>query len=421
MSNGKNYFGKISHTLSMRNYFSKFFKLVRLIWFGVLSAPIVLLLRLVRPAIRIRLGVLDIGRLGGSFDLFWYLICRDLAAPYKYAWDFFYFTPTDVISNNFWVAILARELKLFAPTPFLSKLLLTVCRLNKFLPHSHLNEILFPATFSPVNEVIHAAITNPRVLLQFTREEDELGIRGIVALGIPVEGQFVCFHARDSSYLNDKHPGIDWQYHDYRDSKIGNYIPAAEELCSRGLWAVRVGEIALEPIISSNKAVIDYTYSGTRSEFMDIYLGAKCKFMIISDTGLFLVPTMFRRPIVFVNWVLLPLIHVWSTGVVITKKFFSVSKNRLLTYREILSREEGVYGDLGLAAESGIQLVENSPAEIQAAAVEMNERIDGLWADSKEDIALQNRFWEIFGADRLRNPELRIGAEFLRSNTNLLA
>ena len=104
---------------------------------------------------------------------------------------------------------------------------------------------------------------------------------------------------------------------------------------------------------------------------------------------------------------------------VITKKFFSVSKNRLLTYREILS-QEGVYGDLGMAAESGIQLLQNSPAEIQAAAVEMNDRLDGLWTDSKEDIALQNRFWEIFGSDRLRNPELRIGAEFLRGNTNLL-
>ena len=171
MSSGKNYSGKISHTLSMRNYFSKFFKLVRIIWFGALSAPIVLLLRLVRPAIQIRLGALDIGRLGESFNLFWYLICRDPAAPYKYRFDFFFFIPTDVISNNFWVAILSREVKLFAPVPFLSKLLLTVSRLNKFLPHCHLNEIPLPRTFSPSNEVIHAAITNPRVLLEFTREE----------------------------------------------------------------------------------------------------------------------------------------------------------------------------------------------------------------------------------------------------------
>ena len=105
---------------------------------------------------------------------------------------------------------------------------------------------------------------------------------------------------------------------------------------------------------------------------------------------------------------------------VITKKFFSVEKNRLLTYREILSRGNGVYGDLGLVAESGIQLIESTSAEICAAAVEMNDRIDGLWTDTEEDIVLQNQFWDIFGVDRFRNPELRIGAEFLRSNNDLL-
>ena len=170
----------------------------------------------------------------------------------------------------------------------------------------------------------------------------------------------------------------------------------------------------------SSAAVVDYTHSGQRSEFMDIYLGAKCKFMICSETGLNLVPTMFRRPIVFVNWVLIPYFYVSSRGVVITKKFFSVQKNRLLTFREILSPDSGFYGELGFAAESGVQLIENTPAEICAAAVEMNERADGLWRDTEEDIVLQNQFWDIFGVDRSRNPELRIGAEFLRTNTNLL-
>ena len=64
--------------------------------------------------------------------------------------------------------------------------------------------------------------------------------------------------------------------------------------------------------------------------------------------------------------------------------------------------------------------MESTPAEICAAAVEMNQRIDGRWSATEEDAVLQNRFWDIFGADRLRNPELRIRAEFLRSNTNLL-
>lgn len=386
----------------------------------MLAIPIVLVMRLVRPVFRLRLGSLDIGRLGGSFDAFWHLALKESASQFEYTFDLFYFIPTAVISNKFWVAILAREIHLLAPVPFLSHLFTTVHKLNKYLPYSSLNDIPLPATFCPSNAETRAVLTNPKVLLQFTRAEEEIGSQNTVALGIPVGRPFICFHARDSSYLDEKHPNIDWRYHDYRDSRIDNYILAAEELTRRGLWALRIGEIAKNPIGTSNSCVIDYTYSGKRSEFMDIYLAAKCKFMICSETGLNLVPTMFRRPIVFVNWVLIPYIYLWSTGVVITKKFFSVNKNRLLTFREILSGEWGVYSDLGLAAESGIRLVENTPLEIQAAAGEMNDRIDGRWTDSEEDIALQYRFWEIFGPGRYRNSELRIGAEFLRSNANLL-
>ena len=393
---------------------------MRIVGFTCLAAPIVVLMRLVRPVIRIRLGALDIGRLGGSFGAFYYLAIKESVVTFKVTLDVFYFLPTTVVSNRFWVTILAREIHLLAPVRFLSHLFHTIYMLNSYLPHAYLNEIPRIAPFATINVVTRAIISNPNVLLQFTKAEEQLGSEHTAALGIPLVGQFVCFHARDSSYLREKHPGVDWHYHDYRDSLIGNYISAAEELTRRGLWAVRIGEIAAEPIMPSSAAVVDYTYSGKRSEFMDIYLGAKCKFMICSETGLNLVPTMFRRPIVFVNWVLIPYIYVWSRGVVITKKFFSLQKNRLLTYREILSRDMGVYGDLGFAAESGIQLIENTPAEICAAAVEMNDRIDGLWTDTEEDIVLQNQFWDIFGADRFRNPELRIGAEFLRSNTNLL-
>lgn len=404
----------------MHNFVWRFIKLLRIVGFTCLAAPIVVLMMLIRPVIRIRLGALDIGRLGGSFDAFFYLAVKQTVATPKYTTDVFYFIPTTVISNRFWVGMLAREIHLLAPVQFLSHLLHAIYRMNRYLPHADLNEVPLLGSFVTSNVLTHAIVANPKVLLKFTNAEEQLGSENTVALGIPAEGKFVCFHARDSSYLSEKHPGVDWHYHDYRDSRIGNYISAAEELTRRDLWAVRIGEIVAERIVHSSSAVIDYTHSGKRSEFMDIYLGAKCKFMICSETGLNLVPTMFRRPIVFVNWVLIPCIYVWSRGVVITKKFFSVQKNRLLTYREILSRDSGVYGDLGFAAESGIQLIENTPAEICAAAVEMNDRIDGLWTDTEEDIVLQNQFWDIFGVDRFRNPELRIGAEFLRSNTNLL-
>jgi putative glycosyltransferase (TIGR04372 family) len=118
--------------------------------------------------------------------------------------------------------------------------------------------------------------------------------------------------------------------------------------------------------------------------------------------------------------VLLPYIYVWCTGVVITKKFFSVSRNRLLTYREIFSPDAGVYGETGMAAINDIELIENTAAEIRAASIEMNDRIDGQWETTNEDLRLQTQFWELFGNDRARNPDLHIGAEFLRQNADLL-
>ena len=377
-------------------------------------------MRLARPIVQVRLGALDIGRLGGSLNAFWYIALENSIAPPTHTFDIFFWLPTNTISNHFWVKILSRHIRLIPPSPFFSHLFLSVDSLNKYLPNSSSNVISLPNAFLPSNIYTRLCLANPNPLLKLLTQEEELGKQNLSDLGIPEGQQFISFHARDSSYLEAKYPNVDWEYHDYRDSTIGNYILAAEEMARRGLWAVRIGEVAKEPIVTTHSAIIDYTFSGQRSEFMDIYLGAKCKFMIVSDTGMNLVPTMFRTPMVFVNWVPLHYIYVWCKGVVITKKFFSLGRNRLLTYREIFSPDTGVYGETGMAAINDIELIENTAAEIRAASIEMNDRIDEQWETTNEDLRLQTQFWELFGNDRARNPDLHIGAEFLRQNADLL-
>ncbi len=54
----------------MQKYCQRIIKAVKIAGSTFVAAPSVLLLRLVRPVIRFRLGALDIGRLGGSFGLF---------------------------------------------------------------------------------------------------------------------------------------------------------------------------------------------------------------------------------------------------------------------------------------------------------------------------------------------------------------
>ena len=44
---------------------------------------------------------------------------------------------------------------------------------------------------------------------------------------------------------------------------------------------------------------------------------------------------------------------------------------------------------------AGIDVIENSPEEIQVAAIEMDDRLNGVWTEPEEDRQLQKRFWNI--------------------------
>jgi len=72
-------------------------------------------------------------------------------------------------------------------------------------------------------------------------------------------------------------------------------------------------------------------------------------------------------------------------------------------------------------------LEENSPEEIRDFVIEMDERLNGRWRDTNEDLLLQKRFWSIFDKNikklNLKVPmygkiKARFGAKFLRENQN---
>jgi hypothetical protein len=69
-----------------------------------------------------------------------------------------------------------------------------------------------------------------------------------------------------------------------------------------------------------------------------------------------------------------------------------------------------------------IELIKNTAEEITEVVLEMNQRIDGTWIETDEDIELQERFREL----RKVVPQwqvqqsVRIGAAFLRRYKHLL-
>ena len=200
-----------------------------------------------------------------------------------------------------------------------------------------------------------------------------------------------------------------------------DHVPAAEELTRRGYFALRMGAAVNEPLQTENPMVIDYA-THFRTDFMDMYLGNQCRFLLITDCGYSNVAQVFRRPIVWTNFPYLDLVHTWLPNqIFIPKKLWHEEAQRFLTFPEILDSKIGRIARSDEMDQLGITLIENSPEEISAVALEMDDRLKGTWQETEEDEELQRRFRELFDSSELHGQIVsRIGAEFLRQNRDLL-
>jgi len=404
----------------------KFYSVFKNMLLLIPAAPFVFMLRILQPFIVIRLSAIDIGRIGSVRYVDWYLAeCH--AGKHKGYFDIFYFVKsTGIVSNRQWHKMWKRALH--APSLPLSGFLCFADKLNKQIPGFEPHKILVNSVLPVYNkkytglETLKCVLNYKQAPLAFTPEEEKSGQEMLEALGIPRAKPFICFHSRDSAYLDAVDSQMNWDYHDYRDSSIHNYVPAMEKMAQQnGYYAIRMGAIVKEKLKTNNPFIIDYATSGKRTDFLDIYLGSKCRFFLCSDTGMSIIPEVFRTTVVYVNWSLLTRISTFVLdGLTIPKKVFSKKEGRFLTFYEIIHSEIGSCGYSQRFEELGVELIENTPEEITAVTIEMEERLKGTWKATQEDEELQQRFWRIFGPDKLRSPDLRMGTDYLRQNQILL-
>jgi putative glycosyltransferase (TIGR04372 family) len=260
--------------------------------------------------------------------------------------------------------------------------------------------------------------------LSLTPEEEEQGRQGLKQLGLPDDAPFVCLNMRDSGYLERTVPADSadgWQYHNHRDASIQSYLPAAEQMADKGYYVFRTGVAVKEAFKSANPRIIDYAVDG-RTDFLDIYLSAKCHFFISDTGGLATVPGIFRRPIAWLNYIPLEQAPTWSSKeIFLLKKLWSIEGRKFLTFREILNSEVRRFGSGEQYARHGIEIVDNTPEEISSLVLEMEQRLAGTWQTTEAEEDLQARFWALF-PQRYPNRAFRsrIGTQFLRENQELL-
>ncbi len=393
------------------NLFRKSLKLCFIYFFSILLLPIIFIIRIVRPFILIRFSTLKSDRIGHyAANTEIYLCERDASLSQKHSLDFFF--NTTAICNNQLKKMWGRTLYVLPLTRLQRPLYIA----NRFLP-GYKEHIINLDECRDINGLYEKEPSH----LFFTFEEEKRGCMELQKMGIQETSKFVCFHARDSCYLGNAYQNDDWSYHNYRDSNIDNYIPAMDDLVKRGYYTFRMGALVNKSIRSENQGIIDYAKK-YRTDFLDIFLSAKCDFFVSSCTGIGEVPRLFRKPMVLVNSIPLEYTHSWgSKFIIIFKKLWLKKERRFMTFREIIESGAGRFYRTQQYEQAGIEVVENTPEEIRDVAVEMDERLKGTWQTTEEDEELQQRFWSLFKSSDLHGViKARIGRDFLRQNKDLL-
>jgi putative glycosyltransferase (TIGR04372 family) len=168
--------------------------------------------------------------------------------------------------------------------------------------------------------------------------------------------------------------------------------------------------------------MIDYAASTVRSEWMDVFLCARCEFFLGNTSGLHLLAIGFGRPAALANLVPMSTALVGGTHELgIPKLLWHEKERRQLRFSEIFSSPIANYRFTEQYAAAGIRTPENDPEDVIALALEMLDRCQGVARYDPEDEMRQARFRALFRPGHYGYGSLaRIGRDFLRRHADLL-
>lgn len=356
---------------------------------------------LARCGVLIRFGEFwseRIGHLAGNTECY---LCEKDAGLHPKSFDIW--THRNKVSNKQLAKMIGREI-LVDPTRF-TRLLILVNRMFRGWEKHVCNS-------EQLDRDIHNLFEKQGPHLEFTEAEERLGRKTLAEWGIPENAKWVCLIVRDSAYLPDL------TYHGYRDSDIDTYPLVAEELVKRGYYVFRMGAKVAKR--AESRWIIDYATNGMRSEFMDVYLGAKCEFAISNGTGIDAIPVIFRRPVCYVNYVPIEYLSTFNKrSLAIWKHHYKDGKR--MSLKEIYESGAGQFMSSEKFTEAGITLVDNTPEEIRDVVGEMEVRCGGYPFYDDWEYIRQREFWKLFprsmsayNAKPLHGEiRMRIGAKFL--------
>lgn len=251
-------------------------------------------------------------------------------------------------------------------------------------------------------------------LLSLTEMHRERGREALRGMGLPDDAWFVCLHAREGGYSP-----VDEHHHSYRNVEISTYDRAIEDIVARGGWCIRMGDTSMRPMKEA-PGVVDYALSEFRSDWLDIFLCASCRFFLGNNSGLFNVAGVFGRMSVLTNTV--PIVCGYSpfpSDLSIPKDM--ILNGKRMTVRQCFSPEVGQFRLTPDFESAGISFVDNTTEQISALVREAFGRLDGTVTYTLEDELLQECMRDLIRPGQYCwQASSRIGRDYLRSRAHEL-
>ena len=253
-------------------------------------------------------------------------------------------------------------------------------------------------------------------LLTLPDEVVERGETWLRELGLPADAWFAALHIRDGGDRSVVADGLNRG----RNGEIETALPAIRRIVKAGGWVVRLGNKSDAPL-ADEPGVVDLTDGRPREDWQDIFLLARCRFMMCSYSGPFSVAQIFHVPTVCFN--VFPhkyIVGSRSRDIVIHKLYRHLADGLLLSFDEMVSPEVVRLFHPMEIRQNGLELVNNSADDIDAVIAQMLNRL-GLGEAAADDPehalndaydALRQRRWLETGAT--------IGGQFLRRHADLI-
>ena len=227
-----------------------------------------------------------------------------------------------------------------------------------------------------LKSVSHGGLPPSKPTLSFTKEQNIQGHNLAKNMGIDKDDWFVCIHNRSAMYLKTIRPTDDFSYHNLRDCSFEMLYESAKLIMDKGGKCIRMSSGEQNKLsINAPSNIIDYA-GKYQSDFMDIYLPTKCKFMIGAQSGLIEVPKIFNIPVGVTNIWPLRDVSMSLNSLYIPKLLWSIEDKRFLSYKEIVDYNIGKYDSPADYISHGLELVENDADDIKLLTLDMFDLVN---------------------------------------------